>query len=77
MNSCIHCKFARKGLEECLCYAKCNMQESDFTFKIPQEVNYNCEYAEPISRCSDLYLYTDDGTPITPITQDIWKDVWG
>ena len=53
------------------------MQESDFTFKIPQEINYNCEYAEPIGMFSDLYLYESDGTPITLFTQEIWKDVWG
>lgn len=76
MNSCIYCKFARKGLEECLCYAKCNMQESDFTFKIPQQINFSCEYCEPISKYEGLFYYDNEGNPHIKETNYVWDGIW-
>jgi len=78
MNSCRYCKFLRTNREECFCYSlnENYLQEGQDLFLVPQQIDFNCEYCEPISGYSDLYLYTSDRTPITPVTQDIWKDVW-
>jgi len=85
MNACGFCKFARLGdLEVCKRFAKnealgYKWKDFDDYFKIPQMINYQCEYLEQIhswSKFNLLRIIPGSYEFTVPVTASIWEEVF-